>query len=62
MAIKIPGLPDDIQIRLDACAKSIACILDVYFPEFRQSYKDEFDDRLYMSLYLELIHAGFFKE
>jgi hypothetical protein len=61
MAFKIPGLPDNIQERLDSCHAEISLVLDKYFPEFRASYKDNFDDRLYMTLYIELIHAGFFK-
>jgi len=59
--MKIPGLQEDIQTRLDQVVVEIAYILDEFFPEFRQSYKDNFEERLYSTLYLELIHAGFFK-
>jgi hypothetical protein len=63
MTTKIPGLPFDMQERLNACSNEIAITLDKYFPEFRESYKDkDFDARLTITLYIELIHAGFFKD
>ena len=60
--MKIPNLDSAVQERLDNCVKEILVILNKYFPEFRSSYEYDFDERLYLGLYLELIHAGFFKE
>jgi hypothetical protein len=60
--MKIPGLDDAVQERLTKCAYEITLILDRCFPEFRASYDDNFDERVCMTLYMELIHAGFFKD
>ncbi len=58
-------LDKEIKKRLDQCCIDIAMIMDRYFPEVRASWnaKDphSFEERVRMSIYLELIHAGFFK-
>lgn len=60
--MKIENLSDEVNQRLHNCVTNIAFELDYYFPEFRLYYKDSFDDKIFMSLYIELIHVGFFNE
>lgn len=57
----IPGLSDEINSRLEKCCIEIEKILDKYFPEFKALYgENDFYDRLFMTIYIEMIHAGFF--
>lgn len=58
--MKIPGLSEEDQKRLDECVPKLISTIDKYFPEIRNSW-DQFESRVYMTVYLELIHAGFFK-
>ena len=63
--MKIPNLDEETQKKLDECISQIIPIIDNHFPEFRKYWdiKDPnaFESRLYMTFYLELIHAEFFK-
>lgn len=59
------GLETRTLDKLTQCSKEVAEIMDKYFPEVRTSWNAEgdnnFDDRVKMTIYLELIHAGIFK-
>jgi hypothetical protein len=58
----IPGLDKGVQQRLDACSQAMRQIAVHYFPELVTLYGTELDDRIFMTMYLELIHMGFFKD
>lgn len=56
------GIPKDVQKKLSGCCLDIASIVDNYFPELRETYgNEEFKARLMTVMYIELIHAGYFK-
>jgi hypothetical protein len=57
---KIEGLDDKNQLRFELCATDVIDIMDFHFPELRNLY-DNFEVRVFMTLYLEMIHMGFFK-
>lgn len=58
--MRIEDLSVENQKKLDRCVRQIKRSVDKYFPEIRKSW-DNFDERIYMTMYLELIHAGVFK-
>ncbi len=59
--MKIPGLSEDNQNKLDICTNELEIILDKHFPKFRSIYEEKFHDRIFMILYMELIQFGIFR-
>ena len=57
---------EEVQKRFNDCCKEIIIVIDEHMPEVRQSWdkKDpnSFEKRVVMTMYLEMIHAGFFNE
>lgn len=60
------GLDSEIKVKIVLCADEIIKTLDKYFHEFRESWNSrdpgQFENRVLMTLYLEMIHAGFFNK
>jgi hypothetical protein len=59
---KLQGLSDEAQKRLELCCVEIQEIAVCHFPELRGLYGNELQDRIFMTMYFELIHMGYFKE
>lgn len=57
---KLEGLNKQDQLRFEHCVDELVNIVDSHFPELRKIYED-FESRIFMTLYLEMIHMGFFK-
>lgn len=55
---------DEAQARFDTCCEKIVEIISECLPEVRESWKkrdpNSFVQRVCMTMYLEMIHAGFF--
>lgn len=60
-----PFLKDDERHkRFDSCVQNGIMALDLYFPEIRAKWETQeydFEGRVAMTLYLEMIHAGLIK-
>jgi hypothetical protein len=59
--IKLQDLSEENLKRFEKCSQQIIKTMDHYFPELRPSY-DGFEARVFMTLYLEMIHMGFFNK
>jgi len=58
---KIDELSEKDQYRLELCCEDIVRIMDKYFPELRKA-RQELEERIFMTLYLETIHMGLYKK
>lgn len=59
---QLQGLSPTIQIRLERCCDEMQILVLSHFPTLADLYGTELQDRIFMTMYLELIHMGFFKE
>lgn len=55
-----------LEYRLDQCCEDLAMVMRANLPEiidyWEKKQSGSFMDRLKMTVYLEMIHAGFFNE
>lgn len=57
-------LGDEVQKRFDDCCAEIVEVMNKHLPEVREAWElcdpGSFVKRVFMSVYMEMIHAGFF--
>ncbi len=62
--MQIQGVSKEVQERFDICCKKITTIIKVTFPEIVEAWEKRdpgsFEERVFMTMYMEMIHAGFF--
>jgi hypothetical protein len=62
MKFELPDVSKNVQARFDACREAMQVIAVSFFPELQGLYGNELEERIAMTMYLELIHMGFFKD
>lgn len=58
------GLGEEIQNRFEKCCEELIKVMDKHLPEVRHCWNqrdpNSFEQRVWMTLYLEMVHAGFY--
>jgi len=55
------AIPEEYRNNFKYCVQDGIKSIDMHFPEIRKQYGEEFEDRLAMTLYLEIIRMDIFK-